>query len=157
MDYDACRQHVKTGDIFAFREYGPLSRFIQAWTQSTWNHVSVAWVFRGKLLMVEARALTGVSVRALSRALPADWISTPVADCDALESLLISRLGLPYDVDNAIRVGLGEEPTRGGEICSLLAEEALNAGGLNLPSRGMTPQALVSDLLDVGCTLERIR
>lgn len=156
MRYAAARALIRTGDILAFRESGPVSRFIQMWTRSTWNHCGVAWVYRGRVFVIEARVASGVSMRALSRALPCDWITIGKVDRTAIEQVALSRLGLPYDIPDDVRVGLNLEPSAHGEICSTFAGECLAAGGIELPRRGMTPEQIVGDLLDRGCALVRL-
>ena len=73
MIYQDARVDIQSGDLLAWSGRSAIGRFIRSWTGGTASHVGVAWVVAGRVLVLEAREGRGVTVRPLSRALPAIW------------------------------------------------------------------------------------
>ena len=154
--YADARPLISSGDLLAWSDCDLVARAIRLWTQSTWDHVGIAWRFRDRLFVLEA-TLSGVGLRALSLATPFDWIATSAKWTDDVEAFALAQLGRPYDVYDAIRVGLGVKPSSAGEICSLYAAEVIAAtGATSFLRKGLTPQALVATMLYRGCELRRV-
>ena len=141
MRYSDARPNIKSGDLIAFRGRGLFPWLIRAVTRSAYDHVAIAWVAGGRVLLLESRiAHGGVTIqRALSQALPdgATWIPTgAVWDADH-EERAFAPLGQPYGWVDMLRAGLGLRATSRGYQCAEYAAQIL---GVVLPVP--TPAAL---------------
>lgn len=160
MRYAEVRDSIQSGDLLAWRGESLISRLIRHWTASPWSHVGVAWRFRGRLFVLEAREGRGVTIRAASHALPFHHINTGVKWTDAAEALALAQLGKPYSYSDFVRAGLGlklNDPT--GDICSEYAAFVIAAAD---PHRNHypatpTPGKLVEHFLLEGATLKGIQ
>lgn len=153
MRYDDARHQIRSGDLLMFRGHGlfaPLIRFV---TRSAWAHCGVAWVIGERVMVLECRALNGVTMRSLSAAAPCDWISTGVVWGEAVETYALSRLQKPYSWLDAIKVGLHQRPSKHGQVCSTYAGQVLHAAGLSGAIEGLTPGALAKAFLDGGARI----
>ena len=142
MIYQDARVDIQSGDLLAWSGRSTIGRFIRSWTGSTASHVGVAWVVAGRVLVLEAREGRGVTVRPLSRALPAIWVQRDAPWPEALETLALERLGEPYSYWGALRAGLGLRLCSRGWQCAEYA-----ASILDISLRSPTPAALVEAVL----------
>lgn len=151
MRYDEARALIRSGDLIAFRGEGWLSRLIRAATGGSWSHVGVAWCFRDRVFILEARETQGVTIRALSEVGRFDWISTaPIAWTDRAETAALADLGRSYSYADAALVGIGLSPATHGEICSEYASKVLHQMEMAPLPSNLSPSSLVSELLDRG-------
>ena len=160
MRYADARSQIQSGDLLAWRGETALGRLVRMATGGSWSHVGVAWHFRGRLFVLEAREGAGVQLRAASNALPFDWIATGNLWGAPSEALALALLGRPYSYGDFVQAGLGLRLTdKRGFICSEYAAFVLGAGD---PSReaypvAPTPAALVDHFLDSGAPLSTVR
>jgi len=148
---------IHSGDILAFRGTGLVSELIQHVEGGAYSHVAVAFVEPdGALAVLEAREGAGVrkvAAKGYIDSYKVDRVECAVNWTCELETFALSKLGQPYSYLAALDVGLGLTPPDGAQICSLYARDVLTQAGFSFPRRGMTPQALVDDLLDAGKSL----
>ncbi len=159
MQYSIARKHIQSGDLIAFRGRGPVSWLIRHVTGGSHTHVAVAWWFRDRLFLLEAREGIGVTMRAASAVLPFDWIHLGLSWSSQVEDFAFSHLGKPYSYADALRAGLGFELKADGQICSEYAAELFSRmdQAFGLRSRSITPTVLVEYQLMQGAPLRSIR
>lgn len=156
MIYADVQAKLKAGDILAFRRTGFISGLVEHVSGGSYSHIGIVLADKAGPIMLEAREFVGVRVTAIHENLPCDWIATHLVWSPEIEAFARSHVGERYDYLDALKVGLGLEPSAHGEICSLLAAELLNRAGLPVSRRGCTPSALVDDLLDRDLMLRHI-
>ena len=158
--YDLRRSSIRSGDLLLFREHTFWSWLIRHVTGSDYCHVALAWVIGGRVMLLECRQASGVSVRMLSEALPCDWIATNCEWTDEIEEAALARLQTRYSILDAIRVGLGWRPSKSGEVCSLFAAETLGPwlakSGITLDRKALTPGHLAEIFINAGCDLRAL-
>lgn len=157
MRYDEARPLIRSGDLIAFRGEGWLSRLIRSLSGGSWSHVGIAWVFRGRVFLLEAREGRGVGIRALSEVGAFDWIGINGNWSEAVEALALELLGREYAYADAVLVGLGLAPRAHGEICSEYAGRIVDVvrAKWQIP-KGLSPAALVECALDNGASLVHV-
>lgn len=151
MLYEEVRPLIKSGDVIAFSRRGPISRLIETVTDSDYSHVGIAWVISGRILLLEATFAHGVSARSLSEAGDFTWVRVNSKWSKAKESAAIARLAKNYSVVDALRLGLGIRPSRGGEVCSLYVADV---HGLDRDKA--TPGWIVDHFVSLGGRIERV-
>ena len=154
MKYSDARVHIKSGDVLAWRGSTWVSDFIRRVTGGDYSHVAIAWWYQGHLYVIQSQGAKQTGIFRLSkkvREAHIDWIATGVVWTPKLEAYALDLLDKDYSYMSAIAVGLDRMPPPGGQVCSLLCADVLDHAGLHLPRKGMTPEALVSDLLALGC------
>ena len=157
MKYAIARKIIQSGDVLAWRGQGLISRFIRRVTGGDYSHVGIAWWHLGHLYIIQSQGNDATGIFRLSkrvREADIDWVATHRVWTDALEAHALDLLDKDYSYLACAAVGLGLTPPAGGQVCSLLCADVLNTAGMALPRKGMTPEALVEDLLGMG--LERI-
>ena len=153
MLYDAARAEIRSGDLLAWRGTSFLGRLVRAVTGGSWSHVGIAWWYRGRLLVLEAKEGRGVSIRNASHALPFDHVSTGLSWTAAAEDRTFAELGMPYSWLDALRAGLGLRTNPAdGFICSEFAAHVLAAcdNGKSTVPLMPTPARLVEHFLEHG-------
>ena len=149
---------IQSGDILAWRGSSALDRLIEHVSGGSYCHVGVAYVAGGTISVLQAIEGAGVNKVALADNLPCDHIPTGLAWTQAVEDFAVRQIGRRYSYLDALEVGIGIKPTdHRGLICSTYARDVLIHAGLKLPLTGMTPSALVDDLLDLGADLRLVR
>lgn len=122
MDYEAARPLIRSGDLIAFHGRGIFAWIIRTVTRSEYNHIALAWVAGGRVLLLESRVSHGgVTIqRALSQALKdgATWIPSGITWTPEHEDRAFAPLGEPYGWVDAIRAGLGLRSTSRGYQCA---------------------------------------
>lgn len=125
--YEGVREHIRTGDIFAFGGKGDISNIIKAFTRSSVSHVGVALVTPAddngnarRIQIIESTSLNGfsgvsmtpVSARLLDYNGEVWWLplggrARNKVDTKHQEflSFLLAQLGKPYDTMGAIGAG----------------------------------------------------
>lgn len=161
MHYAEARAEIQSGDLLAWRGESCLGRLVRHWTGSRWSHVGVAWRFRGRLFVLDARHGAGVGLRAVSNVpKPFDWIKTGVDWSDKAESVALSHLGKPYSYEDFFRAALMVPPgDPWGDICSEYAGRVLAAVNpkwrlLVEFGRTTSPGSLVNEVLSHGFAAE---
>ena len=159
MTYEEARALIRSGDLLAWRGSGPIGWLIRHVTGGSHTHVGVAWRFRDRLFVLEAQEGRGVQIRALSRALPCDWIRTNNPWGKAAEQAALERLGLPYSYRDALRTGLGLSQIRYGDICSEYAARVLSVTDPHKTDYppSPSPAELVNHFLDDGAPLRTVK
>lgn len=66
--YPEIRATIISGDIVAFKGNGILDRIIRWWTNSNYSHVGLAWVYGGRVYLLDSSRQKGVSLRPMSAA-----------------------------------------------------------------------------------------
>ena len=155
MRYDEARSSIRSGDLLAWRGEGFVGRLIRHWTGASWSHVGIAWRFRGRVFVLEAREGSGVGLRAVSNCLPFDHIGADSHWSEDVESFALEHLGKPYSYPDFVRAGLGLRPGFEGEICSEYAAKVLRQAGVF--ASGLTPADLVSSCLELGGEMRAVR
>ena len=156
MLYSEVRQHIKNGDLIAFKGKTLLSKLIKLVTHGDVTHVGVAYWLHNRLLILEAREGYGVSLRALSRCLPFYWVPTHIKWSKRHETLSIERLGLSYSFLDAARAGVGLNFKSKGDICSEYAANILRISNPKIP-KSPHPQALINHHIHEGCEMYKIQ
>ena len=164
VDYATARESIRSGDLLAWRSKSLLSLVIRMVSAGSWSHVGVAWWFKDRLFVMEAREGVGVTLRAASQTLPFDHIAIKADWSERAETYAVSQLGLPYSYLDAARAGLGLKFAAKGKICSEFAVDLLRRTGNAFLLSGrkgwpnpVTPSELVEHFLDRGATLRSIR
>lgn len=154
MKYADARARIKSGDVIAWRGTGAVSEFIRRVTGGDYSHVAIAWWLGDHLWVIQSQGGNATGIFRLSKVVrdhaQIDWIATSLAWTPQIEAFALDLLGKDYSYLACAAVGLGLTPPPGGQVCSLLCAGVLNAGGVKLARKGMTPEMLVSDLLDLG-------
>jgi hypothetical protein len=156
MLYSEARQLIASGDLLAFTSNAFLSSLIRHATGGSYSHIGIAWRYRDRLYLLNAREGAGVELQALSAQLPFHWISTGVRWGAVVEEAALAHLGEPYSYLDAVRVWLGREPQHSAEVCSVYAAMVLRTAGFDLPLPSYTPSALVEAVLARGADLRLI-
>lgn len=125
MLYADHRHKIKSGDLIAFRASSFWGWLISLWTLSPYSHVGVAWRFRERVFLLEAKEGRGVQIRALSQCLPFDHVPTDAFWDDHIETDAMMFLGKPYAWLDLAYVGIGLEPMAEGLICSEYAAKMI--------------------------------
>ncbi len=151
------RGQIRSGDLLAWRGATALDELIEHFSGGSYCHVGIALVENGEIQVLQAMEGRGVEKVSLSDHLPCDWIETAIAWTAETEAFALAKLGQRYSYLDALEVGLGFAPTdTRGLICSTYARAVLLKARLDLPLKGLTPAALVNDLLDLGCPLQNV-
>ena len=150
MKYAEAREQIKSGDLLFWTH-----RRLQSWydfkvmcvrvgTMSKYCHVGTAWVFGGRVFVIEA-VTPHPRIVPLSNFLPCDWSPQNAPWKPETEEFALSVIGKEdqvYSQLDAIKAALGQiDPAamNGRWICSKLAwvlqhMDGLDAGGLVTPS-----------------------
>ena len=158
MNYADARNHIKSGDILAFRGRGPIAWIIRRVTGGSHTHVGVAWWLHNRLFVLEAVEGAGVQLRAASALGKFDWLPTGLSWTNDVEVFALSMLGKPYSYLEAIGAGLGFEVSQDGFICSEYVAEIFRLAGVldEQLANAPTPTDLVQYSLDQGASLNTI-
>ena len=152
------RSQIRSGDLLAWRGATALDELIEHVSGGSYCHVGIALVENGDIFVLQAMECAGVEKVHLADHLPCDRIETGIAWTSETEAFALAKLGQRYSYLDALEVGLGLAPTdRRGLICSTYARDVLLKAGVKLPLAGMTPSAIVNDLIDLGCSLRLVR
>lgn len=157
MLYKDIRSQIKSGDLFAWRKTSFFSKIIRAWTESSYNHVGIAWLYKNRVFVLQDRLKDGIDIVCLSRQLPCDWIQTNCIWTDDVEDFAINNLGQPYGSINILTAALEINPIGLNMVCSEYASKILQLGQIISNKVNYTPNDLVNILLDKGCILQNIK
>lgn len=157
--YEKLRPQLKSGDLILMRERTFMAKVIRAVTRSDYCHCGVVWTHADRVFIIEARFAQGVTMRLLSEALPADWISTGCVWTKEIETAALARLQTRYSWLAALKHGLGFRPrTEDGPDCSIFYAQTTEPGypGVRFDLKGLTPGLLAEVFLAAGCQLRTL-
>ena len=157
MNYAEARSKIQTGDLLAWRGDGLWSWLIRHVTGGAHTHVGVAWWFRDRLFVLEAKERVGVQMRALSNTGSFDWLPTNINWTAYNEQFAFSQLGKRYSYLEAVGAGLGFRVNNDEYICSEYAAAIYRrAGGVSTLAMSPTPTDLVQYWLDQGVPMQMV-
>jgi len=151
MKYSEYRDQIKSGDLLAWSTKGVhsfmtlVTNFIRIVTQSEYEHVGVAWVVGGRVMVIEA-VFPNVRVRPLSNresfyTVPMDIEWDPVK-----EEFLLGKVGASYSIWKALTAVFVKLPVNQDWQCAQLAREFYLSSGVNLGDV-CTPASIVEQAL----------
>jgi hypothetical protein len=160
MDYASCRDKIKSGDIIAFTHtsWETLDdiqvQAVRTFTQSEYSHVAVAWVFAGRVFLIEA-VMPKVRIIPLSNRLEEEgvyWIPTDVPMSEDELDASMKEVGVgAYSKWQAIQ-GQLETLDIGSDSewqCAELTIAMRRLSGLDLGPKA-TPSKVVQKCLELG-------
>ena len=185
MKYEFTREHIRDGDVLAFRGNRLFSRLIKLWTSSRVSHVGLACWMHGRLTVVEALEPGGVRVYPLSRYIQrghdVDWyaMDQPTDDVldhgsidrDCVVAFALSKWGLRYASPwqflrswgfvsrwVAKKRGLAADTNTERFFCSELALAAFREGGYRGEGFDKSPaETSPADVIELPCLRRRGR
>jgi hypothetical protein len=105
--FDHKRSDIHSGDIIAFSGLGIIGKLIRMFTGETYSHVGIAWVVGSRIFIVEALDGRGVVMRPLSEVTPFYHLQNKIEFTDAVESYMLTKIGMKYGYFDVILAGLG--------------------------------------------------
>lgn len=162
MKYQGARQHIRSGDIFAWSHRGIRSWhdlkiwFVRLFTRSEYSHVGVAWVVGERVFVIEA-VMPLVRIYPLSALLEdgAFWLCMGAQWKPDTEAYALSKVGQRYSQLEAVQAPFEEPPDNNLWQCAELVTRTLYQDGINL-GNVHTPSAVVYAALLGGATLNVI-
>lgn len=149
-------KQIKSGDLLAFKTADFLSELVEHWTASEYAHAGLAWVHYGSVFVLECAVGAGVRIRALSQAVPCDWITTNLHWNDNAETLAFRDYGKPYNFMADLEIALDQTPPEGAEVCTMFCADLLGKLGVPVIRQGLTPGKLVNIMLLRGGNLQTL-
>lgn len=151
-DYESIRKTIRSGDLLAWsiRNVSSLddigSYIIRLFTKSEYNHVGMAWCMGDRIFVFEA---TKPHVRIIPLSLLSDfyWLPMNIKWSQALEQQMLSKIGQPYSVLEAISLYLGLPGQQRVWQCVKLVNAIYKEAGLNFNDPA-TPSDLVQRALE---------
>lgn len=105
--YNFIRPTIKSGDLIACKGSSIIDKIIKLWTKSIYSHVGVAWVYSGRVFMIDSSRAHGVALTPLSISDSFDLVSDGswTVDEPAWERAF-EQLGKPYSWMDVFRGAL---------------------------------------------------
>lgn len=153
MTYDRFRHQIKTGDLLAWsthRDRGLrriINNLIRIFTMSEYCHVGIAWVVGDRIFIVEA-VRPAVRIFPLSNEVPFFHIAMNLDVQDKWLNYLLSRVGEPYSVWQAIRTYFGKPKADKQWQCAEFTANFFKQCGISLRN-AWTPSTLVNAVLSL--------
>lgn len=162
MNYEDIRPRIKSGDLIALSHdawcslYDIQVQAVRLFTQSEYSHVCVAWVFGGRVFVIES-VEPKVRIMPLSNMLDIGfyWIPTDVPMTDRELEFSMSKVGLgSYSKIQAIAAQLDmlEIGADNEWECAELTIMQRRQSGLDLGPKA-TPSEVVQKALELGYSL----
>jgi hypothetical protein len=161
-DYYLYRRKIRSGDLLVWSHgsggliNGIILTTIKLFTLSEYVHVGVAWKTAGRLFVVEA-TLDGVKISPLSKKgsffhIPMNLKWTKEYDC-----LLLSKIGEPYSIHDAITgyLGILKPGSNDAWQCAELVHSFYAHIGLDL-GNAHTPTKIVNNTLVKGYMMTKV-
>ena len=123
--YAERRKEIRDGDLLFFRESGLAPWLIKRATHGIYAHCGVAAHIYGRLMILESRALQGVTMRRLSQFLPVDWVATGCEWTEEMGRLALEHFQEPYSWSAALDLAIHVKPAAKALVCSLYASDVL--------------------------------
>lgn len=160
MKYEVFRENIKSGDVLAWTHKG-----IKSWTdfevfvvrlmqRSEYSHVGVAWVFGGRVFILEAVG-SGIRIMPLSKEVPCFHLDTKVEWTPEVEEYALSKIGEKYSKWEAIRGFFGKAKDDNKWQCAEYTKKILSKAGIDLDCRA-TPSGVVDALLSENSSLVKL-
>lgn len=153
MDYLLYRSQIKTGDLLVWSTHRAkglhlfVNKLIRLFTLSEYCHVGVAWVVGERVFIVEA-VQPCVRIYPLSNEIPFYHVQMDLHVNDDAINYLLSRVGEPYSIWQAIRAYFGKPKADKQWQCAELVTSFYKRLGVNLKNT-WTPSALVDGVLSL--------
>lgn len=151
MRYDAHRQKIKSGDLLAwshragwFRSWYDFKiNLVRLFTRSEYSHVGVAWVFGGRVFVIES-VTPLVRIVPLSNLLPCYHVGVTGGWNDQAEFWALSHVGkAQYSQWEAVKAVFGWNDRKNAFTeCAEFAHSVYDCAGLRVECRD-TPTDLV--------------
>lgn len=166
MDYTVARENIKTGDIIALSHqkwgswYDLQIQAVRLSTESEYSHVALAWVFAGRVFLIES-VEPYVRIIPLSNIADKGFYHIPVGEDFSEQELefLMSKVGLAkYSKIQAILAYFKKIKIGADQLweCAELAITSRRLSGVDLGDKA-TPSAVVKTLLEAGHALYYIK
>lgn len=152
LPYSAIRPTIRSGDILAWRRNVP-----HAYNISLYQHVAVAWVIGGRVLLLEANRDVGALITVASQRVTGivDLIRTSVNFNSSVEHYALAPIGRGFSFLAPMLAALSYDVRR-SDIESLYCAAVLRRAGVHLFDHGYTPQSLIDDLVSMGDQIQRL-
>ena len=168
MKYSEVRSKIKSGDTLAWTHrswkswYDIKVQLVRIFTQSEYCHTGTAWVYGGRVFVIEA-VIPTIRIIPLSNVLGDEcyWIPNHPHESDRWSNAEEFAMGLigagEYSQLEAIASLVSETPENTGKwFCSKLSRSILSRMGVLVSEKSATPSNIVDDLLDTEHTLYKI-
>lgn len=153
MDYSTFRPQIQTGDLLAWSTHRAkglhrlVNNLIRIFTMSEYCHVGIAWVIGDRVFVIEA-VQPCVRIFPLSGETPFYHIDMGSKINDEQLNFLLSRVGEPYSLPQAIRAYFGKPKADKAWQCAELCATFYKKIGINLRD-AWTPSTLVEAVLSL--------
>jgi hypothetical protein len=153
MRYTDVRPTIKSGDVLVWNYKTWYSKIVSIFTTSKFNHVGIAVIMSGRVMVLEATA-KGVTLLPLSEELPCYLLSLPEYWNEHIEAFAFTTIGHKYSIWQAVLGYLGFlTPGKDSQWqCAELVAVVLSSAGM-INRFEMTPTLLVEELMEQGATL----
>ena len=113
-------------------------QFVRMFTQSEYSHVGIAWVFGGRVFVIES-VTPVIRIVPLSNLLPCYWINTGASWGSDAEEYALSLVGTGrYSQWEAIKAFFGaNNTTNNAWECAEFVKAVLEKDGIVLPGRAV--------------------
>jgi uncharacterized protein YycO len=154
MRYTDVRPTIKSGDILVWSiKHSWVMKLVSIFTTSKYNHLGVAIVVSGRVMVIEATR-NGVTLVPLSEELPCYLISMPDYWNEHIETFAFSQIGHKYSIWEAILAFFNQLKTGDNEVwqCAELVNTILSSCDMIGNVRSV-PTDIVEALLEGGLTM----
>lgn len=157
MRYNDVRPSIKSGDVLVWHYTDWYMRLVSLFTTSKYNHIGVAIVISGRVMVLEAVG-RGVQLNPLSEHLPCYLITMPDYWNADLETFAFSTVGHKYSVWQAILGGLGllDAGKDNRWQCAELTNTVLSSSRMAEGAED-TPTSIVETLMENGLTISYVK
>lgn len=151
MSYEIFRPNIKSGDLLAWSTHRSkgFKRFvnvlIRIFTMSEFSHVGIAWVVGERVFIIEA-VNPAVRIYPLSNKVPFYHIGMEIDVKDEHINYLLSRVGEPYSINQAIQAYFGKLKEDKSWQCAELCTSFYKRSGIPLKN-SLTPSTLIDAIL----------
>ena len=148
--YENYRNKIKSGDLIAWTSTGfsylsIMGQIVRMFTRSEYSHVAVAWWSGDRLFIIEAIP-PQVRIYPLSERGPFYHIPMNIDWKDEMASYLLSRVGQPYSIFEAIKAYFTKPDNNNTWECAELCNRFYTSIGLDM-GNNYIPSTLVQDAL----------
>ncbi len=125
MKYATARSLIRSGDLLGWTHrgwgtfYDLQIQLVRTATQSEYSHVGIAWVFGGRVFVIEAVG-AGVRIFPLSRAATFDLVRLGVEWTETGEEYAMAQIGCPYSKWECLKAYFGPLEENGLWECAKL-------------------------------------
>lgn len=155
MKYTAVRSHIQSGDILAWSHrkvkswYDFKVMMVRLFTMSEYVHVGVAWVYNGRIFVIES-VIPYVRIVPLSNLLPCYVIHTNTKWKPETEQRAMDLVGLAgYSQLEAVKALFSANKDPNKWECAELVQELYKCDGIDLNCKAI-PSAIVASAQALG-------